>query len=102
MSEIRMGPTKAPREVAAEAAVWVTRLHGPDRTPALEAEFREWLTKDPANATAFERSTAVWDSVQGISASVAFRARKSPPRPTYRMAIGSAVFASLAVVALTW
>ena len=102
MSDVRTDAMGVSREAAAEAAVWVTRLHGPDRTPELEAEFREWLAKDAVNATAFERSTAVWDSVLGISATVAFRARKPTPRPTYRVAIGSTVFASLAVVALGW
>lgn len=103
MSEMQMDTARPSREVAAEAAIWLARLHGPGRTPELEEEFREWLTKDPANAAAFERSTAVWDSVEGISAAVAFRARKPPvAKRDYRMALGSAVFASLAMVAIGW
>jgi transmembrane sensor len=102
MSEARMDAAKIPRAVAAEAAVWVTRLHGPDRSPQLEHEFREWLKKDPANSAAFERSTAVWDSVEGISVTVAYGARKAAPRRDYRAAIGTAVLASLAALMLGW
>jgi transmembrane sensor len=93
---------RIPRAAKAEAAVWVTRLHGPDRTPEIEREFREWVQKDPANAAAFERSTSVWDAVEGISATVAFRARKDKPRRKPWLPIGAAVFASVVAMLLGW
>jgi len=37
------------RKSRAEAAAWVVKLHGPHRTPALEAAFRDWLSADEEN-----------------------------------------------------
>ncbi len=51
----------------AEASLWIVRLHGPQRTPALEAGFQEWLAADPENAREFERVNDVWDSVTGLA-----------------------------------
>lgn len=45
----------------AEASAWITRLHGPDRTPEMEAGFRRWLAERPENAQEFEGLTEVWD-----------------------------------------
>jgi transmembrane sensor len=50
------------RDIRAQAAVWVTDLHGPDRNAALEAGFRRWLTEDPRHAAAFELATDAWQS----------------------------------------
>jgi len=52
----------ARRRARAEASAWVVRLHGPRRSPALEAGFREWLAADPEHARQFERVTEVWDA----------------------------------------
>jgi transmembrane sensor len=48
------------REIRAQAAVWVTDLHGPDRNPELEAGVRRWLAEDPRHAHAFELATEAW------------------------------------------
>lgn len=48
------------REILAQAAVWVTDLHGPDRNAELEAGVRRWLAEDPRHAQAFERATDAW------------------------------------------
>ena len=45
----------------AEAAVWVARLHGPNRTPEVEAGFRQWLSEDTERAAAFELLTDTWE-----------------------------------------
>lgn len=45
----------------AEASAWITRLHGPHRTPEMEAGFRRWLAERPENAQEFEGLTEVWD-----------------------------------------
>jgi transmembrane sensor len=50
------------RTARAEASVWIVRLHGPHRTPELEAGFRAWLAASPENARQFERVTEVWDA----------------------------------------
>lgn len=48
------------RRIRAEAAAWVTRLHGPDRDAAMESGLRSWLAQDPAHVRAFELATEVW------------------------------------------
>lgn len=57
-----------PRELRAEAAAWVARLHSCVRTPALEAGFRRWLKSSAMNARAFELATEAWDIAGGIPA----------------------------------
>lgn len=48
------------RAIRAQAAVWVTDLHGPERSPDLEAGVRRWLAEDPRHAQAFELATEAW------------------------------------------
>jgi len=56
------GPsTKPSRAARAEAAAWLARLHGPNRTPEVEAGFRQWLAEDPERAAAFELLTETWE-----------------------------------------
>lgn len=57
--------SKAVLAARAEASVWITRLHGPDRGPELEAGFRRWLAERPENAQEFEGLTEVWDLLAG-------------------------------------
>ena len=45
----------------AEAAAWVARLHGPNRTHEVEAGFRRWLAESPEHASAFELLTDTWE-----------------------------------------
>lgn len=54
------------RDALAEAAAWIAKLHGPERSPALEADFRNWLEADPEHARAFEAVTDTWDAVASI------------------------------------
>lgn len=48
-------------EEFAEAAAWVARMHGPNRTLQAERGFRRWLDAKPEHASAFEAMTAAWD-----------------------------------------
>ena len=48
----------------AEAAAWLARLQRPDRTPATEAAFQEWL-REPAHFRAFARATDTWEVIPG-------------------------------------
>lgn len=54
------------RKARAEAAAWIVRLHGPNRTPSLEAALREWLAADEENRLQFQRVTEVWDDARGL------------------------------------
>ena len=45
----------------AQAAAWIARLHGPNRTPEVEAGLRRWLEEDPERAAAFELVTDTWE-----------------------------------------
>ncbi|MBX3628257.1 MAG: FecR domain-containing protein [Rhizobacter sp.] len=50
-------------EIAAEAAAWVARLHGPSRSRAMELECLKWQARSAAHGHAFERCTATWEEV---------------------------------------
>lgn len=65
-SHVRAPPVVT-RKVAAEAATWIARLHGPNRSPAMERAFREWVSQSEAHGYAFERCTDVWTDVQSLT-----------------------------------
>lgn len=69
--------------IAAEAAVWVTRLHGPDRSPKMESEFKLWQAQSPAHREAFEKCTDAWIDVEKINLATAYEtvAGKNPWLP---------------------
>ena len=56
-------------EIAAEAAVWIARLHGPSRSAQMEREFRAWQALSAAHRLAFERCTDTWQDVAGLTLS---------------------------------
>ncbi len=49
-----------------EAAVWIARLHAPDRTTGIERGFRRWLTESPSHAAAFEAISSTWELIGAI------------------------------------
>ncbi len=53
--------TRLSAAARAEAAAWVARLHGPSRTPEVEAGLRRWLADDPEHEAAFEHLTDTWE-----------------------------------------
>jgi transmembrane sensor len=53
-----------------QAAAWLARLHADDHDPTDEAAFRAWLAQDAAHAEAFERASAVWETVGGLDGKV--------------------------------
>lgn len=59
------GSSVQKRKVRAEAAAWLARLHGPNRTPALEKGLRRWLAEDSLHAREFELATDVWNETGG-------------------------------------
>ena len=93
-------------EIASEAAVWVARLHGPDRTKSMERECLAWQARSAAHRLAFERCTDTWQDVAGLTLSTYATAARlqMPDRPearsnTRRAALSSAVVASAALLA---
>lgn len=68
---------KVTPEIAAEAAVWVARLHGPSRSPKMEREFREWQARSAAHRHAFERTTDMWEAVPRVRLADAYASAKS-------------------------
>ena len=72
------GPA-VPREIAAEASVWIARLHGPDRSRHLERECLAWQAQSPAHRLAFERCTDLWMDVAGVDRAAVARAAASAP-----------------------
>ena len=67
------------REVAAEAAVWVARLHGPVRSRSMERECLAWQARSAMHREAFERCTETWQDVPRVSLASAYAA--ASPRP---------------------
>ena len=59
-------------DIAAEAAVWVARLHGPDRSPRMEREFLAWQARSAVHREAFERCTETWLDVPKVTLASAF------------------------------
>lgn len=54
-------------EIAAEAAVWIARLHGPDRSIGMERECLAWQGRSAAHRVAFERCTDTWEDVPRVT-----------------------------------
>jgi transmembrane sensor len=92
--------------IASEAAVWVSRLHGPDRSRAMELECLAWQSRSAGHRHAFERCTETWQAVSGVTLST--YARAAAPRndvPARRANTRRAVLASSALgcaAMVTW
>lgn len=91
-------PADRKRHARAEAAAWIVRLHGPHRSPELEAGFRAWLDADAENGRQFERVTEVWEagstlSTAGVPRTAQWR-EEAPPR---RWALAAMVLLALAL-----
>ena len=56
----------AERRTRAEAAAWIARLHGPERTRATEHGLHRWLAEHPRHAREFERATDAWNDTGGL------------------------------------
>jgi transmembrane sensor len=83
----------------AQAAAWVARLHGPNRTEEVEAGLRRWLAESPEHAAAFELLTDTWEK--------SARLRRRPiervaswEKVGFRVSFSRAAVATLAVATL--
>jgi transmembrane sensor len=52
--------SKEEKRIHAEAAVWVSQLHRPDRDRNLEARVLRWIAENKRHAAAFESITDAW------------------------------------------
>lgn len=92
-------------EIASEAAVWVARLHGPDRSAAVNRACLAWQARSAAHRLAFERCTDTWQDVSGLTlsgyaAAVGAAPHDAPftvPKLPRRAALTSAALASVAL-----
>ena len=73
---------RVPPDIAAEAAVWVARLHGPGRNARLERECLAWQGRSAVHREAFERCTETWQEVPQVTVAHAFASAKAVPTPT--------------------
>jgi transmembrane sensor len=86
------------RTSRAEAAAWVVRLHGPHRTPDLEAGCRAWLAESAENEAQFERVTDTWEAAtSGPQAGIPRMARWSPA--SRRWSIAATLVVAIGIVA---
>lgn len=93
-------------EIAAEAAVWIARLHGPDRSSQMERECLAWQARSEAHRVAFERCTDTWQDVAAvaqwdyaIAAKIGAEAQHKPgPSRRTRRAVGVALAGAVAVL----
>jgi transmembrane sensor len=98
---------RIPADRLAEAGVWIARLHGDDRSSAMEAGFREWLKADPMNERAFELSTDVWEDSVNLRRVIPFAHQLANPRSRrFRflpaVALAAAAALVLAVVSIVY
>jgi transmembrane sensor len=63
-----MQPVVTP-EIAAEAAVWIARLHGPGRSPDLDRQCLAWQARSAVHRLAFEPCSDTWQDVSGLTLS---------------------------------
>jgi transmembrane sensor len=68
-------PAEVPSAAAcAEAAAWIARLHGEDRTAPVEAGFQRWLAANPDHRAAFDMANDIWAGAEHLP---------KPPTPTF-------------------
>ncbi len=93
-------------EIAAEAAVWIARLHGPDRSRQMEHECLAWQARSEVNRIAFERCTDTWQDVADVTLrdyataakTGAEAQQKSRPTRRTRRTVGVALAGAVAVL----
>lgn len=77
-------PGDTPRvtpQIAAEAAAWVARLHGPERTRQTELACLAWQARSAAHRHAFERCTETWMEVPNAARAIGLTGALDTRRP---------------------
>jgi transmembrane sensor len=97
--ELKASPMPS-ASVRAQAAAWVARLHGPNRTQEVEAGLRRWLAESAEHAAAFELLTDTWEK----SARLNRRPMEHTPRrglAGFTISVSKAALAAAVVAAIT-
>lgn len=90
------------RHARAEAAAWLAKLHGPERSDELEADFRGWLEASPEHAKAFEKITNTWDALGGVNIGGIARPEVTVERARSRVGRLSIALAACASIVVAW
>jgi transmembrane sensor len=89
-----------PREIIAEAGVWVARLGGPN-AEASKTGLRRWLAESDAHRRAFDLATEVWEEAGALrGCAAAHLTRHKPPKRAGRNRFFSGVAACAAAAAI--
>jgi transmembrane sensor len=96
-SRIAPWNSKEDQRIHADAVVWVTQLHGPDRDTNLEARVRRWMAEDRRHAAAFERVTDDWQQNGNIPWHP-LRRVSEPARGRKRLRTAAAALAGMAAL----
>lgn len=86
------------QQIAAEASVWIARLHGPGRSPKMERDCLAWQARSAAHRLAFEKCTEVWEAVPGVRLADAYAsaAQRSDSEASVSRANSSRLLSALA------
>ncbi|MGH9735025.1 MAG: FecR family protein, partial [Candidatus Acidiferrales bacterium] len=83
--------------------MWIARIHGPDRSAALEKGLRQWLGEDPLHSAEFELATDVWNesggTPRGPLPGFGTERREAVHNRLLRPVLAAAVVAGLLIVA---
>lgn len=96
MRATHAGMSRPSVAVRAEAAAWIARLHGPDRTKEVEDGLRRWLAEDPEHTAAFELLTDVWEKAAHLSRA-RIRPTTTPRRVRARVRMARAALAAVVI-----
>lgn len=86
----------------AEAAVWIARLHSPERTEATESGWRKWFGAHPGHKTAWELVTDEWNKSHDVPVGLVHppvRVRRRASRSQFRWMLITLAAAATVVVA---
>ena len=93
MSAIDTGKRRPSAAARAQAAAWIARLHGPNRTREVEEGLRQWLQADAEHTAAFEVLTDIWEKTARLR-----RTRSTAiPKSVARLSLARALLAMIVV-----
>jgi transmembrane sensor len=85
------------QRIRAEAAVWLARLHGSDRSAATEAGWRRWMSEDTAHAAQYKIAVDLWNDPAQCLRKSTRRGIERPVLATFTAILVVAVVAGLIV-----
>ncbi len=93
MSVKNTGKRRPSPAARAQAAAWIARLHGPNRTREVEEGLRQWLQADAEHTAAFEVLTDIWEKTARLSRA----GSTTTPRALARLSLARALLAMIVV-----